>query len=646
MKLKIIAGLLLLNSPLYAAELRYSISLLSEENTQERYFPIDINDSNQILLRSPQGANSEGKIHYFVSEEVAGKRTITQLDLSTGIYDAKKAILNNNGIIMVQTGKASDRNTFVITKVGGKWSSPVDITAEVSPSFRLSHSNDEDQFFGFISPSSNTGQFEAIILNKEENGLWEKDNVDLPSEINGRQVKYFTPLNINNKEQLLLEVTFNNTEKKETFLFTLSGSEWVGQKMGDLGDNIHTTKWSKNGTQRVGWKRMAAYNPTFVTHAFLSTKTNNAWATQNLIAPSSEYVRHVSRSSFITNDGLIVGSVRATKHSNIIYPAMFAENEVFKLHDLITENSHNWELSEWVTDVNENGQIIGHGEYKGEFRSYLLTPIPQDGGLTPITPPGEEKEPVTCDIEVDPIKIKQGEEAYISWWSEYATSATLTPSISSLAGVIPTDTDGLKDQAVLVYPEKTTTYTLNVKGANGSASCQTTVVVEGVYTPLPECELGVDPVQIKKGEEIDLWWWTESTQSISIDNNIGKIIKPEHYLLLTPEKTTTYKMDVIGKDGSAVSCQTTVKVEGIYHPLPECEIGFDPEVISKGEETALWWWTESAKTIIIDNEVGSVSNYEGYLPMLFPTKNTTYKMKTVGEDGSVVSCQATVIVKP
>jgi len=159
----------------------------------------------------------------------------------------------------------------------------------------------------------------------------------------------------------------------------------------------------------------------------------------------------------------------------------------------------------------------------------------------------------------------------------------------------------------------------------------------------PICEVGVDPQTIKQGEGTALWWWSDSVTTADI-NNIGLITVPSAYKWIYPMQTTTYTMNAKGADGASTTCNTTVKVEGQFTTSPICEMGTDPQVIQAGEGVALWWWSNAVTSAQIDNNIGSVtvpSNYQ----WMTPAETTTYTMKATGNDGTLTTCNTTVIVK-
>ena len=176
---------------------------------------------------------------------------------------------------------------------------------------------------------------------------------------------------------------------------------------------------------------------------------------------------------------------------------------------------------------------------------------------------------------------------------------------------------------------------------------------------IANCEVGLSPQTIKKGEGTALWWWSDGASRATINNGIGDIELPTNYQWIFPTETKEYVMTVTGTDGLSTFCKAKVIVEGT------CELGADPQVIQKGEGAAIWWWTKDIDTFAVstsDNnytwtEQGNLSGFK----WLYPQKTTTYTMNatTKGivmdgyEDepeyslltrGTTTSCETTVIV--
>jgi probable HAF family extracellular repeat protein len=72
----------------------------------------------------------------------------------------------------------------------------------------------------------------------------------------------------------------------------------------------------------------------------------------------------------INNDGWIVGDLGNGK------PFLYDGTARHDLHDLLDGSGAGWTLGV-AQDINDAGQIIGHGIHNGAERAYLLTPVPE-----------------------------------------------------------------------------------------------------------------------------------------------------------------------------------------------------------------------------------------------------------------------------
>ncbi|MCK5830907.1 MAG: hypothetical protein KAH20_11465 [Methylococcales bacterium] len=177
--------------------------------------------------------------------------------------------------------------------------------------------------------------------------------------------------------------------------------------------------------------------------------------------------------------------------------------------------------------------------------------------------------------------------------------------------------------------------------------------VIGASAPI-NCEAGFDPQTIKPGEGTALWWWSANAASASISNGIGDVTVPRGFLWISPEKSTTYTVTAKTPNGTATTCEATLTVESVTAaPLtPICEMGADPQVISAGEGTALWWWTNNTNSASIStrsrNPSAAVSVILAPLPSNYvwfnPTQTETYIMKAIGADGVESICKTTITV--
>lgn len=73
----------------------------------------------------------------------------------------------------------------------------------------------------------------------------------------------------------------------------------------------------------------------------------------------------------INDAGTVVGYSQTS--NEIAHAFVYKNNSLYDLNTLLPANS-GWELNSAI-DINDNGQIVGIGQFNGQFRGFLLTPI-------------------------------------------------------------------------------------------------------------------------------------------------------------------------------------------------------------------------------------------------------------------------------
>lgn len=152
----------------------------------------------------------------------------------------------------------------------------------------------------------------------------------------------------------------------------------------------------------------------------------------------------------------------------------------------------------------------------------------------------------TCDITVSPSYITEGEGVTLMWTSENATAVYNEKGSkvgsSGIQGLRPTETH---------------TYQLTVYGSNGSVNrCQTTVQVKQ-DAPL-SCNIAARQKKIEAGDGVELVWSAPSAQRAAI-SGIGEVSYSGAQMVY-PNRTTTYELRVVDRDGKVQTCTTQVEV--------------------------------------------------------------------------------------
>jgi phospholipase C len=253
------------------------------------------------------------------------------------------------------------------------------------------------------------------------------------------------------------------------------------------------------------------------------------------------------------------------------------------------------------------------------------------GSSTPL-PPVETPVLPAITFAASSDSIVSGEFVTLTWNVSNANSLTISPNVNE-------SDDGpelpLNGSRTLVL-QTTTVYTLTAVGPGGSASKQVTVTVR--YLP-PTLILEADPPTILAGGSSALRWTATAATDLTIDSGVGKVEPGTGTTNVSPVVTTTYTATATGPGGT-MTASTTVTVT----PVSELAISLtsSKETIATGEKVTLSWTSQSATTVSISPDVGSV-NTSGSVEVS-PTVTTTYTATATSATGTTKTSTVTVTV--
>ncbi len=346
-----------------------------------------------------------------------------------------------------------------------------------------------------------------------------------------------------------------------------------------------------------------------------ATKSNTEWSLIKLEGLEGGNANFIN-SSAMNNANQIVGSAAAagSRYQHNIWHAYLAtqnDDNTWKMVDLGTTPRGKHSLA---TDINDAGLIVGHERWtEGDSNNIY--------------------DAVIFDFERKIHSLISLVTTGLEGWS----NLTEAKAINNKGQIVGTGTYNGKKTSFILTPLSDTTPPTQIPPSSDA----------------PICEVGADPQIIKDGEGAALWWWSDNVVSASIighnihgnPDRVRDLALPSDYSWLPARHgntTTTYTMTAIGVNGVKTTCETTVVVEpGI--PSPICEIGADPQVINKGEGSALWWWSQNlvSATINKGKPISIPSDYNWF----YPSETATYTMNAIGEDGTMTECSTIITVK-
>ncbi len=276
-----------------------------------------------------------------------------------------------------------------------------------------------------------------------------------------------------------------------------------------------------------------------------------------------------------------------------------------------TENAESVSIDNSIGEVDSSGSLIVSPTTD---TTYTLTATGAGGSTT-----ASATLAVTCAapnavLAVDPAEIIVGESATLTWSSEWAESASITPDIGSV------DTSGSQS----VSPTETTTYTLTTTGPSGTATSSVTLTVN---EPAPVAAIQAYPETndnpLLCGNSVTLMWETENAETISISPDLPDL-EASGSVSVSPSETTIYTITAAGPGGTATDSTTVV----ISCPEPTASLTADPASIVTGNSATLTWSTDNALETFLDNGEGTDSEAVDLSgsKVVQPEETTTYTL--------------------
>ena len=211
-----------------------------------------------------------------------------------------------------------------------------------------------------------------------------------------------------------------------------------------------------------------------------------------------------------------------------------------------------------------------------------------------------DNSPPTVAILASPDSIPTGSDSCLYWYSSNAETVVIDQGV----GAVAQSSNQEPGFGKTVAPEKDTTYTITATGPGGTATDTVTVAV---MPQPPVVEISAELETIFLGEGTQLFWHSDNAETVEINQEIGLVALSSSgandNLIIYPEETITYTITATGQGGTATD-SVTVSVTPLRPP--SVRIVANPEEISLGQSTWLFWNTTDADTITIDQGIGPV----------------------------------------
>jgi predicted cupin superfamily sugar epimerase len=261
-------------------------------------------------------------------------------------------------------------------------------------------------------------------------------------------------------------------------------------------------------------------------------------------------------------------SVTCTAPAVVVYPAPTCSNFVASATSITAGSpiTLSWKTTNGQTKSIDNGVGVVTGSSTTvtptKTTTYKLTVTNTSGTSVTCTAPQVTvyAAPVCSAFTATPTAVYAGSPSTLSWQSTGATSASIDNGVGAVA------TSGTS----VVYPTKTSTYTLTLKNTPGtSVSCVAPTVT--VKAPLPVCNsFTATPSTVTAGSATSLLWLTTNATKVTI-SGLGGTIPVSGSTSTKLTVNTTYLLTAYNADNATTSCAVTVIATPAAPDLSFCD---------------------------------------------------------------------------
>jgi hypothetical protein len=235
-------------------------------------------------------------------------------------------------------------------------------------------------------------------------------------------------------------------------------------------------------------------------------------------------------------------------------------------------------------------------------------------------------------FDINPPIINAGSSTTIKWDISNADNVFIDNGIGDVS----------QSGTMTITPSATTIYTITASSLYGSSSSSATIMVNPTSKVPVITSFSGSPISITTGGSSTLQWNVTGATSVSIDQGIG-MVPSSGARSVSPIATTKYTLTATDNAGSVVA-STTVIVSPTSGTPAILSFTSDPGSVLVGKSSILEWNVTGAKSVFIDQGIGTVP-LSG-TKLVSPSSPTVYTLTATNSLGSVSSSATVTITQP
>lgn len=286
-------------------------------------------------------------------------------------------------------------------------------------------------------------------------------------------------------------------------------------------------------------------------------------------------------------------------------------------------------------------RVVFNGQ-EGWVFSQLVSPFCIDNvPVVPAPPPpaGPTPGPGNANFTASATNIAPGQCVTLSW------NVTEVAAVYLSDGVYQYPVGGVDSRQFC--PTQTTTYTLTVTRRDGSSFQQSITVTVGAAPPVNDPNFRADAYSLNPGQCTTMRWNVGNVRAVFFwDGTNQQGVGGNDSRQVCPLNTTTYRLQVIGNDGTSSDFFQTITVAG-GTAGPSVSFSAGNSEIPRGSCTTLTWQVSGAfnSVLLIDSSAGSTTVVGPTATIqVCPQQSATYILRVIGTDGRQYDNSATVNV--